>query len=112
MTIEKDSRYFFVQCIVFQDETFEISISDVTAQEHENELKRQLTQNISHELKTPVSTIMGYMESILENPGMEPERQKFFIERSFQQSQRLTALLQDISILNKLDEKQKIYETY
>lgn len=110
MTIEKDSRYFFVQCIVFQDETFEISISDVTAQEHENELKRQLTQNISHELKTPVSTIMGYMESILENPGMEPERQKFFIERSFQQSQRLTALLQDISILNKLDEKQKIYE--
>ena len=32
MTIEKDSRYFFVQCIVFQDETFEISISDVTAQ--------------------------------------------------------------------------------
>ena len=110
MTIEKDSRYFFVQCIVFQDQTFEISISDVTAQEHENELKRQLTQNISHELKTPVSTIMGYMESILENPGMEPERQKFFIERSFQQSQRLTALLQDISILNKLDEKQKIYE--
>ena len=110
MTIEKDSRYFFVQCIVFQDETFEISISDVTAQEHENELKRQLTQNISHELKTPVSTIMGYMERILENPGMEPERQKFFVERSFQQSQRLTALLQDISILNKLDEKQKIYE--
>ena len=110
MTIEKDSRYFFVQCIVFQDEKFEIYISVVTAQEHENELKRQLTQNISHELKTPVSTIMGYMESILENPGMEPERQKFFIERSFQQSQRLTALLQDISILNKLDEKQKIYE--
>lgn len=110
MTIEKDSRYFFVQCIVFQDETFEISISDVTAQEHENELKRQLTQNISHELRTPVSTIMGYMESILENPNLEPERQKFFVERSFQQSQRLSALLQDISTLNKLDEKKKIYE--
>ena len=110
MTIEKDSRYFFVQCIVFQDETFEISISDVTAQEHENELKRQLTQNISHELKTPVSTIMGYMESILDNPNLEPERQKFFVERSFQQSLRLTALLQDISTLNMLDDKLKIYE--
>lgn len=110
MTIEKDGRYFFVQCIVFQDETFEIVITDTTSQEHENELKRQLTQNISHELRTPVSTIMGYMESILENPNLEPERQKFFIERSYQQSQRLTALLQDISTLTKLDEKKKIYE--
>ncbi len=110
MTIEKGSRFFFVQCIVFQDQTFEISINDITAQEHENELKRHLTQNISHELKTPVSTIMGYMESILENPDLEPERQRFFIERSFQQSQRLTALLQDISTLNMLDEKRKIYE--
>lgn len=110
MTIEKSSRYFFVQCIVFQDKTFEISISDVTAQEHENELKRHLTQNISHELKTPVSTIMGYMESILENPELSPERQRFFVQRSFQQAQRLTALLQDISTLNMLDEKRKIYE--
>ena len=110
MTIEKDSRYFFVQCIVFQDNTFEISINDVTAQERENELKREITQNVSHELKTPVSTIMGYMESILDNPDLPRERQSFFIERSFQQAQRLSLLLQDISTLNKLDEKQKVHE--
>ncbi len=110
MTIEKDSRYFFVQCIVFQDNTFEISINDVTAQERENELKREITQNVSHELKTPVSTIMGYMESILDNPDLPRERQAFFIERSFQQAQRLSLLLQDISMLNKLDEKQKLHE--
>ncbi|HHT21803.1 MAG TPA: two-component sensor histidine kinase [Bacteroidales bacterium] len=110
MTIEKGGRYFFVQCIVFQDETFEIVITDTTTMEQENELKRQLTQNISHELRTPVSTIMGYMESILENPSLEPERQMFFIERSYQQSQRLTALIQDIAILNKLDERRKVYE--
>lgn len=108
MTIEKDSRYFFVQCIVFQDSTFEISINDVTAQERENELKREITQNVSHELKTPVSTIMGYMESILDNPDLPKERQAFFIERSFQQAQRLSVLLQDISTLNHLDEREKI----
>ncbi|MFV0391842.1 MAG: ATP-binding protein [Paludibacteraceae bacterium] len=110
ITIEKDSRYFFVQCIVFPDNTFEISINDVTTQERENELKREITQNISHELKTPVSTIMGYMESILDNPNLSKERQSFFIERSFQQAQRLSALLHDIATLNKLDEKQKVYE--
>jgi signal transduction histidine kinase len=108
--IEKGGRVFSVQCIVFQDNTFEISINDISVQEHENELKRHLTQNISHELKTPVSSIMGYMESILENPNLDEERQRFFIERSFLQAQRLTALLQDISTLNKMDEAKRLFE--
>jgi signal transduction histidine kinase len=110
LTVEKNGRVFSIQCIVFQDSTFEISINDITVQEHENELKRHLTQNISHELKTPVSSIMGYMESIIENPEMDEQRQRFFIERSFQQAQRLTALLQDISTLNKMDEAKRLFE--
>lgn len=110
IVIEKNGKVFMLRCIVFQDDTFEISINDITSQEHENELKRQLTQNISHELKTPVSSIMGYMESILQNPDLDPERQQFFIERSFQQALRLSALLQDISMLNKIDESGKLFE--
>lgn len=110
MTIRKYGRYFLLQCVVFHDNTFEISINDTTTQEYENELKKELTQNISHELKTPVSSIMGYMESILDNPTLTPERQAFFIKRSYQQALRLSSLLQDISTLNKLDEKRKIYE--
>ncbi len=109
ITIEKNGHSFYVQCIVFQDDTFEISINDISAQEHENELKRHLTQNISHELKTPVSSIMGYMESILENPEISPQRERFFIERAYQQTQRLSALLQDISTLNKLDEADQLF---
>ncbi|MEI8271018.1 MAG: ATP-binding protein [Paludibacter sp.] len=110
LTIEKGGRVFAVQCIVFQDKTFEISINDISVQEHENELKRHLTQNISHELKTPVSSILGYMESILENPEMDAERQRFFVERSFQQAQRLRDLLQDISTLNKMDEAKRLFD--
>lgn len=110
ITVEKGARIFSIQCIVFQDDTFEISINDISTQEHENQLKRQLTQNISHELKTPVSSILGYMESILENPELDPTRQRFFIERSFQQAQRLRDLLQDISTLNKIDEGNRIFE--
>ena len=107
--IEKNGKVFMVRCIVFQDDTFEISINDISAQEHENELKRHLTQNISHELKTPVSSILGYMESIIDNPDLTPERQKFFIERSYQQAHRLSALLQDISTLNKIDEAGRLF---
>lgn len=110
LTVEKGGRVFSVQCIVFQDHTFEISMNDISVQEHENELKRHLTQNISHELKTPVSSILGYMESILENPDLDPQRQRFFVERSFQQAQRLRDLLQDISTLNKIDEGKRLFE--
>jgi len=110
LTVEKGGRIFSVQCIVFQDNTFEISMNDISVQEHENELKRHLTQNISHELKTPVSSILGYMESILENPELDPQRQRFFVERSFQQAQRLRDLLQDISTLNKIDEGKRLFE--
>lgn len=110
MVIEKNGRVFMVRCIVFQDDTFEISINDITLQERENELKRHLTQNISHELKTPVSSILGYMESIIENPDLDANRQKFFVERSFLQAKRLSSLLQDISTLNKIDEGKRIFE--
>ena len=108
--VEKNGKVFNIRCIVFQDNTFEISINDISLQEDENELKRQLTQNISHELKTPVSSIMGYMETILENPEIDTERQKFYIERSLIQAQRLSALLHDITTLNKIDESKLLFD--
>lgn len=72
--------------------------------EEQNVLKRQLTQNIAHELKTPVASIQGYLETILANPGLDEERRKQFLDRCFAQSQRLTSLLGDISTLNRLDD--------
>ncbi len=67
-------------------------------------LKRQLTQNIAHELKTPVASIQGYLETIIENPNVDDNTRKQFLERCYAQSQRLTSLLQDISTLNKIDD--------
>ena len=72
------------------------------AEEDKNRLKRQLTQNVAHELKTPVSSIQGYLETIVSDPGMDEEVKNHFIQRCFIQSQRLSSLLQDISTLNKL----------
>lgn len=69
----------------------------------ENQMRRQLTQNIAHELKTPVASILGYAETMLEHPDMEEGTRRQFIERTQSQAQRLTALLQDISTLNRMD---------
>ena len=67
ISINKNGRMFIVECIIFQDLSFEISINDVTQEEEQIRLKRQLTQNIAHELKTPVSSIQGYLETIVNN---------------------------------------------
>jgi len=71
--------------------------------EKENRMRRELTQNISHELKTPVASILGYTDTILDNPQMDDQTRLQFIERTHTQAQRLTALLQDISMLNRMD---------
>ncbi len=69
----------------------------------ENQMRRELTQNISHELKTPVASILGYTDTILDNPGMDDATRRQFIQRTNTQARRLTALLQDISTLNRID---------
>jgi signal transduction histidine kinase len=72
--------------------------------EEQNVLKRQLTQNIAHELKTPVASIQGYLETILTNPGLDENLRKQFLDRCYAQSRRLASLLGDISTLNRLDD--------
>lgn len=69
----------------------------------ENALRRQLTNNIAHELKTPVASILGYAETLLDHPEMDNETQRQFIARTYSQATRLTSLLQDISMLNRID---------
>lgn len=59
VTIDKNGKIFLIECILFLDNSYEISINDISRQEEESRMKRQLTQNVSHELKTPVSSIQG-----------------------------------------------------
>lgn len=108
LSFEKNGRYYVVQAIVFDDLSFEISINDVSKQEKRKILKQEMTSNIAHELKTPVSSILGYLETIL-TIDMPEEKRKFFLERSYVQSQRLASLIQDISLLNKIEEASDLF---
>ena len=110
MDIEKDGRIFALECIIFQDNSFEISINDVTQETEQARLKKQLTQNIAHELKTPVSSIQGYLETIVNNPELPREKIDAFLMRSYAQSNRLTHLLSDISLLTRMEEAPNMTE--
>lgn len=80
------------------------------SEEDKVRLKRQLTQNIAHELKTPVSSIQGYLETIISNPDMDVKQRDSFMERCYAQSNRLASLLRDISLLTRMDEASQSIE--
>ena len=73
------------------------------SEEEKIRIKRQLTQNAAHELKTPAASIHGYLESILSHPDMPQEKRQHFLERCYAQSERMTKLLLDMAALTKLD---------
>ncbi len=104
ISINKSGKYFKIQCIIFNDKSFEIMITNITKLEKSRIIKQQMTSNISHELKTPITSIKGYLETIINEPDMEPEQQRRFIERADAQANRLTDLLNDIVILSKIEE--------
>ncbi len=67
-------------------------------------IKKQLTNNINHELKTPVASIQGYLETLLAHPDMDERQRIVFLEKSHAQSERLRRLLVDVSTITRMDE--------
>ena len=68
-------------------------------------LKKQMTSNIAHELRTPVTSIRGYLETLLACPDMPLEKKKVFLERAYNQTLRLSELISDMALISKIEEK-------
>ncbi len=67
-------------------------------------IKQQMTSNISHELRTPVTGIMGCLETLEACPEMDADRRKSFIHRAYMQSVRLSDLIRDVAIISRIEE--------
>ncbi len=78
---------------------------DVTEREEGEKIRREFTANVSHELKTPLTSISGFAE-IMKNGMVQGEDVPRFAEKIYDEAQRLIQLVQDIIKLSKLDEKQ------
>jgi len=71
-------------------------------------LKRDMTHNIAHELRTPVSSLRGYLEALTDCEDMDEERRNLFVQRAYLQTLRLSDLLRDIGLVTKIEESPEI----
>lgn len=65
--------------------------------------RQELTGNIAHELRTPVTSIRGYLETVLDTK-LPPEKKQYFINQAFSQTIVLSDLIRDIGLINKMEE--------
>lgn len=74
------------------------------ALEEQRARTQQMSHNITHELRTPVSSIRGYIETILGHPELPLEKQHDFLAKAEKQVVRLTNLIRDVALITKTEE--------
>ncbi|MBR3884122.1 MAG: sensor histidine kinase [Bacteroidaceae bacterium] len=74
------------------------------AEQERNRLKRQLTNNINHELKTPVASIQVCLETLLSGISLSNEKRQELIERCYMHNERLRRLLNDVSLITRMED--------
>ncbi|MDR1632327.1 MAG: two-component sensor histidine kinase [Dysgonamonadaceae bacterium] len=102
-SFRKQGKFFAGRVNVFEDQSFEIVLNDNTRQEQNKLLKRELTGNIAHELRTPVTGIRGYLETILDNK-LDREKEHEFVSKAYEQIITLSELIRDMTLLSKISE--------
>lgn len=73
-------------------------------------LKKQLTNNINHELKTPVASILLCLDLLHDHPELTPEQKEEFMDKIRHNAQRLNSLLKDVSTITRMDEGADVIE--
>ena len=105
--LERGERIYQIECSRIESDGAILGVAlvafDTTERAQAEQMKREFTANVSHELKTPLQSIMGSAE-LLENGLVKSEDQPRFIERIRSEAARLMALIEDIIRLSELDE--------
>lgn len=74
------------------------------ATQEKNQLKREMTNNVAHELKTPIGIIHSYIEMILANPDMSDADRTHFLTKAQENVERMISMMDDLSKITRLEE--------
>lgn len=103
LVVNRGSSYYQLNGSRIADKGFVLMIMDVTERTASEKLRREFSANVSHELKTPLQSVLGYSEIMLSGL-VKPEDTRRFLQKIYDEAQNLLHLIDDIIKLSKLDE--------
>ena len=103
-------RFLQVHCTVLHDSADRphgavAVVADLTRLRHLETVRREFVANVSHELKTPVTSIKGFIETLRDGAFRDPVRAERFLEIIARQSERLSMIIEDLLTLSRLEEE-------
>jgi signal transduction histidine kinase len=108
--IHVSGNAFFVQTIIFDDKSFEIIIRDISGAEKNNFDRSEMINNIAHELRTPVTSIRGYLETMIDYEDLSEEKRDDFLQRAYKQILRLSEIIRDVILLSKTNDASQFFD--
>jgi signal transduction histidine kinase len=103
VTIDTGSKNEFGQLIrSFNEMAYKLSESEKTNLEYE-ENRKNLMANISHDLKTPITSIQGYIEMIMDNDLVQPNKMNQYLKTIYNNTSYMNKLIDDLFLFSKLD---------
>ena len=86
-------------------------VNQFESEQEKNRIKRQLSNNINHELKTPVASMQVCLETLLSGIALSEEKRQELIARCYAHNERLRQLLNDISLITRLEDGSQLIST-
>ena len=86
-------------------------VNQFESEQEKNRIKRQLSNNINHELKTPVASMQVCLETLLSGIALSEEKRQELIAKCYAHNERLRQLLNDISLITRLEDGSQLIST-
>lgn len=106
IVLEKGNSYYQLNGSKIGDKGLVLLIMDVTEKTASEKLRREFSANVSHELKTPLQSVLGYSEIMLNGLVREDDRPRF-LQKIYDEAKNLLRLIDDIIKLSKLEEQRQ-----
>ena len=106
--VKINDKYFRVQFASFKDKGENVDgiitvLQDYTEEQKLDNMRKDFVANVSHELKTPLTSIKSYSETLLDGAMEDKETVKSFLEVIYSESNRMDRIVKDLLLLSKHD---------
>ncbi len=94
---------FSIRLVPYGEEQKLLIVRDVTQREHVEAMRRDFVANVSHEMRTPLTVVGGFLETLIDTPSIDPAQARHYLELMHAQTQRMQRLVEDLLTLSRLE---------